>query len=218
MTQFPGLTAVLNLLLVRRLLKAVQQLADAEIVHRRAEIDRRQMAFAIGIEVELRHQAARHVDFLAQALHLVGLQSFIELRVIQAVDGEAGRFDGTNLASVAALEPDYRRLWSSLRATSDLGAQMFSGYARFRPASAERLKVTSQTTSVHEKPAIDAPDDWQALVTRLRVVMEDPRQLLSGAVTDYASKQLIDHGNDPAAVTVPGLDGEPYPHLDEELT
>jgi hypothetical protein len=41
--------------------------------------------------------------------------------------------------------------------------------------------------------------------------MEDPRQLLSGAVTDYAAQQLIDHGNDPLAVTVPGLDDEPYP-------
>ncbi len=42
--------------------------------------------------------------------------------------------------------------------------------------------------------------------------MEDPRQLLSGAVTDYVSSELVRHANDPAAVTVPGLDGEPYPH------
>jgi hypothetical protein len=41
--------------------------------------------------------------------------------------------------------------------------------------------------------------------------MEDPRQLLSGAVTDYASSQLVRSANDPSAVTVPGLDGEPYP-------
>jgi hypothetical protein len=43
--------------------------------------------------------------------------------------------------------------------------------------------------------------------------MEDPRQLLSGAVTDYASRQLIEHENDPAAVIVPGLDGEHYPEI-----
>jgi hypothetical protein len=49
------------------------------------------------------------------------------------------------------------------------------------------------------------------MTTRLRVVLEDPRQLLSGAVTDYASKQLVDNANRPSAVTVPGLDGEPYP-------
>jgi hypothetical protein len=57
------------------------------------------------------------------------------------------------------------------------------------------------------------PGDWLALVTRLRVVMEDPTQLLSGAVTDYASSELVAHANDPSAVTVPGLDGEPYPHI-----
>jgi hypothetical protein len=43
--------------------------------------------------------------------------------------------------------------------------------------------------------------------------MEDPRQLLSGAVTDYASRQLVENGNEPLAITVPGLDGEPYPAL-----
>ena len=63
------------------------------------------------------------------------------------------------------------------------------------------------------KPALKGPGDWFALVTRLRVVMEDPAQLLSGAVTDYASSELVAHANDPSAVTVPGLDGEPYPHI-----
>jgi hypothetical protein len=63
-------------------------------------------------------------------------------------------------------------------------------------------------------PAIGSPDDWYAMTTRLRVVLEDPRQLLSSAVTDYASQQLIAHDNVPAAVTVPGLDGEPYPPLE----
>ncbi len=51
----------------------------------------------------------------------------------------------------------------------------------------------------------------QSVASRLRVVMEDPQQLLSGAVTDYASSQLVRSDNDPSAVTVPGLDGEPYP-------
>ena len=37
------------------------------------------------------------------------------------------------------------------------------------------------------------------MITRLRVVLEDPRQLLSGAVTDYASRLLIDTNNDPAS-------------------
>jgi hypothetical protein len=125
-------------------------------------------------------------------------------------------FDGSNFRTVAESEYGYRLLWSSLSATSELGGQMFAGYPRFAPRSDERAHVGPDTMSVHEKPAIDSPDDWFALTTRLRVVMEDPRQLLSGAVTDFASRQLVQFGNDPSAVTVPGLDGELYPQLDEE--
>jgi hypothetical protein len=112
-----------------------------------------------------------------------------------------------------AMEPGYRRLWAGLRATSDLAGGMFEGYPRFAALSAERFTIGPGTASVHAKPAVKGPDDWLALVTRLRVVMEDATQLLSGAVTDYASSELVAHGNDPSAVTVPGLDGEPYPHI-----
>jgi hypothetical protein len=122
-------------------------------------------------------------------------------------------FDGTNLDGVAALEEPYRRLWSSLRAMSELGARMFDAYPRFRPRPSVNGSIGPGTAWVHEKPAVHGPDDWFALTTRLRVVMEDPRQLLSGAVTDYASRQLVDNGNEPLAITVPGLDGEPYPEL-----
>ncbi|MNL79722.1 hypothetical protein D3C87_2063870 [compost metagenome] len=45
------------------------------------------------------------------------------------------------------------------------------------------------------------------------MVLEDPRQLLSGCVTDYAVEQLQANGNDPARVTVPGLDRMDYPPL-----
>jgi hypothetical protein len=120
-------------------------------------------------------------------------------------------FDGTNATAAASLEDGYRRLWASLRATADLGGQMFEGYPRFEARPAGRARVTADSVSVPEKPALAGPDDWLGLSTRLRVVMEDPRQLLSGAVTDYAALQLIHGNNDPSAVTVPGLDGEPYP-------
>ena len=43
-----------------------QQFAHAEIIERTAEIDRRQMALAIGLRVEGRAQPARHLDLLAQ--------------------------------------------------------------------------------------------------------------------------------------------------------
>ena len=49
------------------------------------------------------------------------------------------------------------------------------------------------------------------MTTRLRLVLEDPRQLLSGCVTDYAVEQLRLNSNNPASVVVPGLDRYAYP-------
>lgn len=119
-------------------------------------------------------------------------------------------FDGSDLEPAAALEQDYRRLWAGVMATSELGADMFESYPRFDPAAAPS-QLERGAARVSAMPAIEEPDDWFALTTRLRVVLEDPRQLLSGAVTDYASRQLVANDNTPSAVTVPGLDGEPYP-------
>jgi hypothetical protein len=118
---------------------------------------------------------------------------------------------GDDAAAASELEPAYRRLWAGLRATSELAGGMFHGYPRFAVAAAEQGVIGPGTATVVGKPAVQGPDDWFALVTRLRVVMEDPTQLLSGAVTDYASAELVAHGNDPTAVIVPGLDRELYP-------
>jgi hypothetical protein len=120
-------------------------------------------------------------------------------------------FDGTNLDEVASLEHEYRLLWAHTLATFDLGELMFSGYPCFRRRQQLRPAVTAATESVDSLPRISNGSDWVAMTTRLRVVLEDPRQLLSGAVTDYAAELLIAAGNDPRAVTVPGLDGEAYP-------
>jgi hypothetical protein len=122
-------------------------------------------------------------------------------------------FDGSSLHEVIALEAGYRELWSRLAGITRLAARMFDRYPGFRLSDADSRHVHPGATWVHEKPAIRGPEDWLALTTRLRVVMEDPRQLVSGAVTDYASELLVANGNEPLAVTVPGLDGEPYPEL-----
>ncbi|MDT4959863.1 MAG: hypothetical protein QOD31_3662 [Pseudonocardiales bacterium] len=122
-------------------------------------------------------------------------------------------FDGSNLDEVSAAEAGYRAMWSSLAAISELAGRMFDGYPRFRPSTNDSRHADPETRWVHEKPAIRGAEDWFGLTTRLRVVMEDPRQLLSGAVTDYASQLLVDNDNDPRAITVPGLDDEPYPAL-----
>jgi hypothetical protein len=120
-------------------------------------------------------------------------------------------YDGTDTAAAIALESEFRRLWSGLAATSRLGAVMFDGYPHFAPRPVSTARLAADTRTVDEKPSITAPDDWHSMITRLRVLLEDPRQLLSGAVTDYASEQLIRFDNDPTRLVVPGLDAEPYP-------
>jgi hypothetical protein len=119
--------------------------------------------------------------------------------------------EGTDLDAVVALEHEYRRLFASLRAMSDLGGRMFDAYPRYAPLPRGSVHARPGTASVSELPVVTGPDDWFALTTRLRVVLEDPRQLLSGAVTDVAAAQLVEHANKPDAVRVPGLDGEAYP-------
>jgi hypothetical protein len=122
-----------------------------------------------------------------------------------------------DLSEVAALEPVLRALMAGTRATVEMGATMFAGYPAFSPGGENGLvrEVDDTTTEVGEMPTIRSADDWLALITRLRLVTEDPRQLLSGAVSDYAAQQLVEHDNDPLAITVPGLDGEPYPPLED---
>ena len=105
------------------------------------------------------------------------------------------------------------RIWAHTRTVSELGPLMYEGYPRFEPGAAGRPRIDARTESVGEMPAIASPDDWFALNTRLRVVLEDPRQLLSGCVVDYAVDQLRANGNDPARLVVPGLDNVSYPPL-----
>ena len=116
-----------------------------------------------------------------------------------------------DLASIRAQEEPMRKLWWYTRAMSDLGPMMYEGYPKFVPSANSRPRLTPDTVEVGEMPRIDGPDDWRAFNTRMRVIMEDPRQLLAGCVVDYAVDQLQAHGNRPADVVVPGLDGTPYP-------
>lgn len=116
-----------------------------------------------------------------------------------------------NLDEVRVHEEPMRKLWWYTRAMSDLGPMMYEGYPRFSPGAASRPRLQADTTEVAEMPAIEGPDDWRALNTRMRVILEDPRQLLAGCVVDYAVDLLQRHGNDPSKVAVPGLDATDYP-------
>ncbi|MER6175329.1 DUF5624 domain-containing protein [Streptosporangium sp. NPDC001681] len=111
-----------------------------------------------------------------------------------------------DLTQVIALEEDLRTLWCGTRATVELGDVMFDGYPRYTPGRLTLPDVTDPgVAEVSEMPAIHSADDMRALVTRLRIVLEDPRQLLSSCVTDFAAASLAAAGDDPTQVVVPGL-------------
>jgi hypothetical protein len=117
-----------------------------------------------------------------------------------------------DLSEVIALEERLRGIWCGTRATVELGTVMFHGYPRFTPADVRFPDVGDPAvTEVGEMPVVRSAQDMRALVTRLRVVLEDPRQLLSGCVTDFAVASLAAAGNDPTQVEVPGLTGVHYP-------
>jgi hypothetical protein len=77
---------------------------------------------------------------------------------------------------------------------------MFEGYPRYASSVYSPPPLTETTSELAEMPAIKGADDMRAMVTRLCLVQEDPRQLLSGCVTDHAAEQLRLNGNDPLAV------------------
>ncbi len=117
-----------------------------------------------------------------------------------------------DLSEVIALEEQLRDIWCATRATVELGELMFTGYPRYSAQGVHFPDISDPTiTEVGEMPVVRSADDMRALVTRLRVVLEDPRQLLSGAVIDVAVEALTATGWDPTAVVVPGLTGVCYP-------
>jgi hypothetical protein len=116
-----------------------------------------------------------------------------------------------DVTEVAAMEDTFRRLWLSIRATVELGQLMFPGYPQFQVAPVVHPDLTQDApAAIGEMPVIHSAQDMAALVSRLRMVLEDPRQLLSGAVMDYAVQQLLEHNNDPSVLAVPGLTGVDY--------
>jgi hypothetical protein len=117
-----------------------------------------------------------------------------------------------DLAEVIQLEERLREMWCHTRATAELGAVMYEGYPRYVPEGVAAPDVSDhRVTEVTEMPVIHSASDMRAMVTRLRILLEDPRQLLSGCVTDFAVASLAAVDNDPTRVAVPGLTGVHYP-------
>jgi hypothetical protein len=111
-----------------------------------------------------------------------------------------------------ALEQTYRQIWSGTRISVEVGREMFAGYPAFRPdLSRGAAAIDEHTRWVSEQPAVTSADDRRAFITRMRLVMEDPAQLVSNAPAHYIIDQLCAHGNDPGAVIIPGFTNVPYP-------
>lgn len=117
-----------------------------------------------------------------------------------------------DLSEVIALERTLRGIWCGTRATVELGGVMFDGYPRYTPGGTVLPDVADVgVTEVSEMPVVHSTSDMRSMVTRLRVLMEDPRQLLSGCVADVVMASLAEVDNDPTRVVVPGLTGVHYP-------
>ena len=104
-----------------------------------------------------------------------------------------------------ALETGFRTLWFNTQASLDMADPMFASYPRFEPARDAPLYLSSDTLQVDRLPTVRDVRDREALITRLRFVLEDPSQLLSNAAADYVIDQLATHGYDPAKVFIAGF-------------
>ncbi|KRE23365.1 DUF5624 domain-containing protein [Agromyces sp. Soil535] len=149
---------------------------------------------------------------LARIMHLVsgGRLSVDRIFVAPTMPGFETPRDG-DLSEVVAAEEPIRWQLARVMSSAELAPIMYDGYPRFAEPGLYGPDLHVGASSVTEMPRIHGPDDWLTMFTRLRLTLEDPRQLLAAGVTDFVAEQLLEAGNDPMAVTVPGLDGEPYP-------
>jgi uncharacterized protein DUF5624 len=116
----------------------------------------------------------------------------------------------TKPADWPAIEAQLRGFWATTYARIQLAGRMFPQYPRFVPGECPSSMVTPATRSVSAPPRLTTAADLFSFVARLRFVMEDPTQLLSGSVASYVLGQLA-LGKAPADVAVPGLTGVTYP-------
>ena len=109
------------------------------------------------------------------------------------------------------LEQQYRTLWFNTHVNVELAGRMFDGYPRYRFALPWGQVVDRATEAVNELPAVASAHDMFALVSRLRFVLEDPRQLISNCVADVMIDQLFTHDSRPEKVEIPDFPTWPIP-------
>jgi hypothetical protein len=120
--------------------------------------------------------------------------------------------DMHNEAQLRKLNAEFREIWNSTRATVELARSMFEGFPAFETSVRPAPTVDAAGRMIiSEMPPLRSPDDRFTAITRLRLVMEDPGQLLANSVASYIIDQLSEHGNRPAEVFIPGFTNVAYP-------
>jgi hypothetical protein len=115
-------------------------------------------------------------------------------------------------AHLQRLSSEFRDIWTNTRASIELARAMFEGYPAYDGSAvvaSTALEIGSRSMS--DMPALRAPDDRHTAIARLRLVMEDPRQLLANSVASYIIDQLCAADNDPTKVFIPGFSNVDYP-------
>jgi Domain of unknown function (DUF5624) len=100
----------------------------------------------------------------------------------------------------ADLESQFRALWFNVRAGIEMGAKLFG-------ADSSAPQGSSAVASNEEASPGFARSQ---LVAQLRLVLEDPRQLLSNVAANYVIDQLAASDNDPSRVFIPGFSDIDY--------
>jgi Domain of unknown function (DUF5624) len=110
------------------------------------------------------------------------------------------------------LSTEFREIWNNTRASVEMARTMFEGFPSFEMAMRPPPTIPLTATSVlHEMPSLRSPDDRFTAIARLRVVMEDPGQLLANSVASYVVDQLCACDNRPGNVVIPGFTNVNYP-------
>jgi Domain of unknown function (DUF5624) len=115
-------------------------------------------------------------------------------------------------AHLQRLSSEFRDIWTNTRASIELARCMFEGFPAYDgSAVVVPTALEPGSRSMNEMPALRSPDDRHTAIARLRLVMEDPRQLLANSVASYIIDQLCAAGNDPTKVFIPGFTNVSYP-------
>ncbi|MEV7283345.1 DUF5624 domain-containing protein [Streptomyces sp. NPDC093252] len=116
-----------------------------------------------------------------------------------------------DLDEVIRLEDPLRWMLARVVAGIELAPLMYEGWPSYEEAPMFGPDLEPGTRTLSDLPRIPAPDAWDAMYARLRLSLEDPRQLLASGVSDYVAEQLATRPD--GDFVVPGLDNETYPPL-----